>query len=137
MQTDTKSIYLLYINALNARSVESLPRFVHEQLSYNGTLITCRAYQDMLLRDIRTFPDLHFTVDMLVVEENTVACRLVFDCTPVQTFLGFKPSGKKVRFSENVFYKLREGRIYEVWSIIDQAALAEQLQRETAGADQH
>lgn len=135
MLTDIKSIYLLYINALNARNIDALARFVHEQLSYNGKLITCRDYQDMLLGDIRTFPDLHFNIDMLVVEDYTVACRLVFDCTPVEPFLGFRPSAEKVHFSENVFYKFREGRIYEVWSIIDQAALAEQLERMPASAN--
>ena len=133
MLTDTKSIYLLYINALNAHNIEALARFVHEQLSYNGKLITYRDYQDMLVANIQTFPDLHFNIDMLVVEDHNVACRLAFDCTPQEPFLGFKPNGNKVQFSENVFYKFRDGRIYEVWSIIDQAALADQLERTSAG----
>ncbi|WP_245280042.1 ester cyclase [Hyphomicrobium sp. 99] len=41
--------------------------------------------------------------------------------------LGLKPNGKKISFSEHVFYKLRDGRISEVRSLIDRDAVARQL----------
>jgi predicted ester cyclase len=32
-----------------------------------------------------------------------------------------------VSFSENVFYEFRDGKIREVWSVIDKAAIESQL----------
>jgi predicted ester cyclase len=72
-------------------------------------------------------PDLYFNVGLLAVEEGLVACRLEFDCTPQREFLGLQPNGKRVTFREHVFYRFREGKIAEVWSLIDRSALAEQL----------
>jgi predicted ester cyclase len=36
-------------------------------------------------------------------------------------------NGKKVRFTENVFYQWRDGKIEQVWSVIDKAAVEAQL----------
>jgi SnoaL-like polyketide cyclase len=58
-----------------------------------------------------------------------VACRLVFDCTPQREFLGFIPDGRRLAFAEHVFYRFDGGRIAAVWSLIDRAAIAEQLGR--------
>ncbi|WP_408642408.1 ester cyclase [Sinorhizobium chiapasense] len=40
---------------------------------------------------------------------------------------GLPVNGRKVRFAENVFYELVEGRIERVWSIIDKGAIETQL----------
>jgi predicted ester cyclase len=58
-----------------------------------------------------------------------VACRLVFDCTPQREFLGFTADGRRVTFAEHVFYRFENDRIAAVWSLIDRAAIAEQLGR--------
>jgi predicted ester cyclase len=36
-------------------------------------------------------------------------------------------NGRKVSFSENVFYEFRDERIWNVWSVIDKAAIESQL----------
>jgi predicted ester cyclase len=56
-----------------------------------------------------------------------IASRLKFDCTPKGKFLGLDVNGKRVRFTENVFYEFRKGTIWQVWSVIDQAAIEAQL----------
>ena len=56
-----------------------------------------------------------------------LACRLLFDVTPRGTFLGLPVNGRRVRFAENVFYEFREGKIQEVWSVLDKLAIEAQL----------
>lgn len=56
-----------------------------------------------------------------------VAVRLAFDCTPVGEFLGLPVNGKRVRFTEHVFYTLEGGRIRTVWSLLDRQAIEAQL----------
>jgi predicted ester cyclase len=52
---------------------------------------------------------------------------LHFDCSPAGEFLGLPVNGKQVVFTENVFYEFRDGKIVEVWSIVDKAAIERQL----------
>jgi predicted ester cyclase len=56
-----------------------------------------------------------------------VASRLRFDCTPKGILFGLPVNGKRVSFTENVFYEFRDDRIEKVWSVIDKAAIASQL----------
>jgi predicted ester cyclase len=109
------------------RLLAELGAFVHEELTYNGRPMTRLDYQDLIAGDIAAIPDLYFDVHLLVVNGDQIACRLNFHCTPERKFLGLQPNGKSISFSEHVLCRLREGKIYEVWSLLDRAAVAEQL----------
>ncbi len=56
-----------------------------------------------------------------------IASRLWFDCTLVGSLSGLPVNGKRVQFSENVFYEIETGRIRNVLSVIDKAAVAAQI----------
>jgi predicted ester cyclase len=119
--------YRRYLACLDARRFDELGEFVHDALTYNGAPITLGAYRDLLRADVAAIPDLAFAVDLLVVQDDQVACRLRFDCTPQGEFHGLVPDGRRVSFTEHVFYRFRAGRIAEVWSLIDIDALRRQL----------
>jgi predicted ester cyclase len=81
----------------------------------------------MLEEDFRAIPDLYFDIELLISEPPRVASRLRFDCTPKGLLFGFPVNGKKVQFAENVFYEFLDGKVANVWSIIDKAAIVSQL----------
>ena len=81
----------------------------------------------MLERDFREIPELYFDIQLLISDPPYVASRLEFDCTPAGTFLGLPVNGKRVSFTENVFYEFRREKIWQVWSVIDKAAIEAQL----------
>jgi len=122
--TDT---YRDYISCLNAQDWSRLKQFVHDDVVYNGEPFGVRKYREMLERDFSEIPDLHFNIELLISAPPYVASRLRFDCTPQGTFLGLQVNGTRVFFSENVFYEFRGGKIREVWSVIDKAAIEAQL----------
>jgi predicted ester cyclase len=124
---DTEAFYRRYITYLNDRRVHELDEFVHEELTYNGKPMTRLDYQNLIAGDIAAMPDLYFDVNLLIVNEDQIACRLNFECTPQSDFLGLHPNGKSISFSEHVFYRLRNGKIDEVWSLLDRPAIEEQL----------
>ena len=66
-------------------------------------------------------------LNQLVSSDGTIAARLWFDCTPVGEFAGIPPTGARVQFAEPVFYRFRDGRIEQVWSLIDTNAVRDQL----------
>ena len=64
---------------------------------------------------------------LLISDPPYIASRLEFDCTPKGKFLGLHLNGKRVSFTENVFYEFRREKIWQVWSVIDKAAIEAQL----------
>lgn len=126
-EADLSGVYRDYIACLNAQGWPNLARFVHPDVCHNGRRIGIAGYREMLERDFVSIPDLHFDVQLLICDPPYVASRLRFDCTPAREFLGLRIDGKRVSFTENVFYEFRSERIAEVWSIIDKAALEAQL----------
>jgi predicted ester cyclase len=119
--------YLAYLDALNDRRFSELAEFVHDELTYNDDVLTRQQYADMIAADTMAVPDLRFDVRLLLTNDDIVACRLWFDCTPTGTFFGRAPTGRRIAFSEHVFYRFRAGRIAQVWSLIDRDAVATQL----------
>lgn len=81
----------------------------------------------MLEANYRDIPDLRFEVEFLVIDPPKLAARLAFNCTPVGEFLGLAVNGTRIAFTENVFYAFEDGRIREVWSIIDKEAIEAQF----------
>jgi predicted ester cyclase len=121
------SIYREYIDCLNRQDWAELKQFVHDEVHHNGEPIGLSGYREMLERDFREIPDLHFNIQLLICEPPHIASRLRFDCTPAGRFLGLSVNGRKVSFTENVFYEFEKLQIKTVWSIIDKAAIEAQL----------
>jgi len=126
-KADLSDAYRGYIACLNKQDWPNLGKYVHEDVHYNGKRIGLSGYREMLEGDFRAVPDLFFDIQLLMSEPPRVASRLRFDCTPKGLLFGFPVNGKKVQFTENVFYEFRDGRIATVWSVIDKAAIAAQL----------
>ncbi len=102
---------------------------VQEDAGHNGRRLGLAGYRAMLENDVAEIPDLRFEIELLVCDPPQVASRLRFDCTPKGIFLGLPVNGRRLGFAENVFYAYRDGKIAEVWSILDKAAIEAQLQR--------
>lgn len=125
--TALSTAYRDYLDCLNRQDWPQLGRFVHDHVRYNGDVIGLSGYRAMLTRDFAAIPDLHFDIDLLICEPPHIASRLAVDCTPEGTFLGLPVDGRRVSFTENVFYRFAGGKIEAVWSVIDKAAIEAQL----------
>ncbi len=120
-------IYRSYIDCLNRQDWGRLGRFVDDAVEYNGTPVGLTGYREMLEGDFRAIPDLRFEIELVISDPPRIASRLHFDCTPRGMLFDLPVNGKRITFAENVFYKFSVGRIRKVWSIIDQAAIAQQI----------
>ena len=126
-KTDLSDVYRDYIACLNMQDWPKLEQFVHDEVAYNGQRIAISGYREMLERDFCEIPDLFFDIQLLISDPPYIASRLEFDCTPKGNFLGLHVNGKRVTFTENVFYEFRREKIWQVWSVIDKAAIEAQL----------
>lgn len=124
---DLSDVYRDYIACLNKQDWTKLEQFVDEEVSHNGRPIGISGYREMLEKDFYEIPDLYFDLQLLISNPPYVASRLKFDCAPKGKFLGLQVNGKRVSFTENVFYEFRGRKIWRVWSVIDKSAIENQL----------
>jgi predicted ester cyclase len=126
-ESDLSALYRAYIACLDRQDWAHLQKFVQDDVRHNGRSLGLAGYRAMLERDFAEIPDLQFNIELLVCEPPFLASRLRFDCRPKGLFLSLPVNGKRLAFAENVFYQFREGKIAEVWSVIDKAAIEAQL----------
>jgi predicted ester cyclase len=124
---ELSDIYRGYIDCLNRQDWDRLGLFVDNAVEYNGAAVGLTGYRGMLEDDFRAIPDLRFAIEILIADPPRIASRLHFDCTPRAMLFDLPVNGKRVKFAENVIYEFSAGRIRKVWSIIDKAAIAEQI----------
>ena len=126
-QSDLATLYRRYIDCLNNQDWDNLGQYVHADASHNGTKLGVAGYRAMLENDYEQIPDLRFNIEILSCDAPMVASRLMFDCTPKGDFLDLAINGRKIKFAENVFYEFRDGKIINVWSVLDKVAIEAQL----------
>ena len=129
--------YRAYIACINARkdqlSGADLEPFVHSSVTHNSRLMTRDEYCHGPVTAFKTLNNLHFAIDRLVVDpgqggdNQQVACRIAFNnVRPVQgkgtEMLGLIAGKEELSFSENVIYRFEDGKIREVWSLLDTKA---------------
>jgi predicted ester cyclase len=124
---DLADRYRAYIDCLNRQDWGSLGLYVAADAIHNGRPFGFAGYRAMLEQDFLEIPDLRFSIGLLVCNQTHVAARLDFDCTPAGPFLGLPVNGRRIAFSENVFYEFQAGKIRSVWSVIDKMAVEAQL----------
>lgn len=75
----------------------------------------------------RAFPDLAFHVDLMVAEGELVAARWTAEGTHSGSWGGVEPTGKQARFSGVNFFRIREGKVVEIWNHRDDLGLMQQV----------
>jgi steroid delta-isomerase-like uncharacterized protein len=73
------------------------------------------------------FPDLVEDLQDIVASGDTVATRWVVTGSQQQEFMGIPASGQVIRVEGMNFYRLRDGRVTDVWTQFDAVAMTQQL----------
>jgi len=135
---------------MSAKEIKALERRLYEECNkgkaaalavIDELYATDLVYHSSTGRDIRgikdykqhvsefysAFPDLHFTIDDMVVEGDKVAVRLTVTSTNKGAFRGIPPTNKKVTVSEIQIDRVAGGKFVEGWSRYDTLGLMQQL----------
>lgn len=73
------------------------------------------------------FPDLAFEVQEVIAEGDRASARLVYRGTQRGEWKGIPATGRRVEVHEMLFFRFEEGRIAEVWEVVDEHSLRQQL----------
>jgi hypothetical protein len=73
------------------------------------------------------FPDLHFTIEELIAEGDTVAGRLTMNGTHDGPLMSMPPTGRPVRQDHMHFVRFRDGKAIEHWGVRDDMGMMASL----------
>ena len=73
------------------------------------------------------FPDLHFTINDMIVEGDQIAIRYTWTGTHKGKIKGIPPTNKKVTMWEVEIDRIAGGKFAEIWARYDTLGLMQQL----------
>jgi steroid delta-isomerase-like uncharacterized protein len=73
------------------------------------------------------FPDLEEDLQDIIADGDTVATRWVATGSLQQEFMGIPAADQTIRIEGMNFYRLKDGRVTDIWTQFDSAAMMQQL----------
>jgi len=84
--------------------------------------------QKKIAADFRAaFPDLQTEIDFMVEEGEFVVSRWTAEGTHTGAWAGIGPTGKRIRFCGVNIFRIRNGKIVELWNHRDDLGVMQQL----------
>ena len=134
MSTDienNKHLVRRWIEFSNSGFVGSLDDFVaSDYVGHLGSVTMDRAELERLERQFcQAFPDAYHTIDDLIAEGDKVVLRTTARVTHRGRYVNIDPTGRSVKFTGLVVYRIQDGKIAESWGEIDFLRLIRELRR--------
>jgi steroid delta-isomerase-like uncharacterized protein len=73
------------------------------------------------------FPDIEEDLQDIIASGDTVATRWVVTGSQQQEFMGIPATGQTIRVEGMNFYRLKDGRVSDIWTQFDGVGLMQQL----------
>ncbi len=120
-------------DAMNTRRLELLddvlaPDVVrHCQATPHLSITDREQFKQFLRQDAETFPDNVQTFTQVLVDGDRAAVWATYEGTQTGPMGPFPPSGEKARFDFAGVFRIRDGRIAEMWLVWDNVTVLSQL----------
>ena len=146
MSADTKTIIQnLYEEVWNKRRLELMSQLVSPSHalhgpSFDGASIGPEAYARQIVRFLRAFPDLHWTIEDTISEQGNVAVVWTFSGTHQGEYMGVAPTHKKVSVGGITIHHISNGKImdsdviWDTWGMMQQLGVVSPLGRPHSAA---
>ena len=73
------------------------------------------------------FSDIHHRIEGVVVQDDDVAVRLIFEGTHTGEFMGVHPAGTRIAVEGSAFLRIAQDKIATLWGFLDQFSLMQQI----------
>lgn len=84
-------------------------------------------FRKVVLGTRQAFPDVSVHIDDIVAEGEFAVFHDHVEATSKGDFMGVPPNGKRIRWTEIHFFRIRGGKIIEHWANFDQVGILQQL----------
>ena len=133
-ETSNKATVRRFLEAMNTGDAELVSQTIDEVFEpdvkqHTPFEVTGRqALKEMVVaRLYRAFPDLHITVEELIAEGDKVVEKDMVTGTHQGEYNGLPPTGKSVSYNEIFIMRFVNGRIAEIWGVVDVFSQLRQL----------
>jgi steroid delta-isomerase-like uncharacterized protein len=115
-------------------NLEAIPDFVAPDIVFWGPYTSqpiqgLQGFRELIAMLQAAFADLQISEEEMVVEGDTVATRWTVSGTHKGEFMGTGPSGEPFQFTGTAFYRIRDNKIVEVWSVNNSVETLRELTR--------
>lgn len=125
-EANRRLIRRLYLDILNTGDLDAALDFFHPDVVDHRIFPGLPRGLDNILEGARilrrAFPDLHFTVEDLVAEGDTVVARWVMRGTHLGDLPGRAATGRPAQWSGITAFRMTAGRIVERWLYADEVS---------------
>jgi steroid delta-isomerase-like uncharacterized protein len=133
MTSENKAVVRrLYEEVWNKRRVELVDELMSPSHAMHNNHVpdSCigpEAYKREVARFMTGFPDLHFTVEDMLAENDKVAVGWTISGTHKGEFRGISPTGRKVSVEGITINHIADGKIMDSYISVDYLGLMQQL----------
>lgn len=115
----------------DAGDVDSFGRYLHEDVAVHApaglSTVGIESEKESWRKAKSAMPDLHHEFMDVLVTPGSEAARTVVSGTMSGTYGGLTADGRPFRTDQAVFARIRDGKISELWEIVDVASIERQL----------
>ena len=141
MSTDTKAIIrTLYEEVWNKRRLELMSELVSPSHAlhgpnFDGAAIGPEAYSRQVVAFVKGFPDLQWTIEDTIAEQDKIVVIWAFSGTHQGEFMGVAPTQKKVSADGITVHHISNGKImdsevlWDTWGVMQQLGVVAPLGR--------
>lgn len=126
-EKNKQTVRRIFDDYINRSMPEVLPELVAADYLGVGGDRGPAAFSGPLQALLLAVPDVHFTLEDLLAEGDSVAVRWTWSGTNTGAFRGFAPSNKHVEDSGIAIYKLRDGKIVSSTIQTDRLGFLQQI----------
>ncbi len=135
-ESQAKQVYRRFVEeVINKGNTSIIPELYHPEyldhsappgMDHSGSVFDQVAGIPKLFRG--AFPDVHFTIESMVEDGDWIATRVTGRGQHLgRPFMGTGPSGRKIAWSSEGFFRIKEGKIVEHYGQPDMLGLYEQV----------
>jgi steroid delta-isomerase-like uncharacterized protein len=130
-----KALFQRFHDAANTGDFEFLAKTIDELVDRDAVVRTplpidatgAEALKQVWAMLLRTYPDIHLTVEDVIAEDDKVVGRTTVTGTHQGEFMGVAPTGKSVTYNEIFIFRFANGRVVETWGVVDVYAQMKQI----------
>jgi len=128
---DNKAIIRRWIELWNSQDVAAVEQFIAPNYVRHDPNVPevrgVEAEKQLITMFLSAFPDLHFTIEDLIAEGDTIMGRLTAHGTHKGEFMGIPPTNNAITVTAIEIYRIADGMIEEQWTVVDVLGMLQQL----------
>ncbi len=127
----SRSLLELLFAAGDAGDLDSFGQYMHDDVVVHApaglSTTGLESEKESWRKAKSTIPDLHHEFVDVLTTSSSEAARTLVTGTLHGTYGGFTAKGRHFKIEQEVFARVRDGKISELWEIVDIASLKDQL----------